>query len=283
VKGRVAVVTGATAGIGLAAAAALAARGATVVLVGRHRERGLAALAAVRAAGGRDAALHLADLSSLREVRRLAREILTGNGAVHVLVNNAAVITRRRETTVDGFERQFAVNHLAPFLLTRLLLDRLKASAPSRVVNVSSSAHFRGWIDFDDLQSERRYGHTRTYAMTKLANVLFTYELARRLGGTLVSANALHPGVVATALLADFVRLPRALRFVTRLVGLAPEEGARTVVHLAASRELDGVSGKYFVKERERRSSASSRDAALAARLWDESERLLRDAESDGA
>lgn len=275
-KGRVVVVTGASAGIGRAAAAALAARGATLALVARDPARGEAALAAVRAAGGgAGSTLHRADLSSLAEVRRLARDLLAAHAAIHVLVNNAAVIPRRRETTVDGIERQFAVNHLAYFLLTSLLLDRLKACAPARIVNVASSAHFRGRIDFEDLESERRYRSRRTYAMTKLANLLFTFELARRLEGKGVVANALHPGVVATGLLADYLRVAPGLSFLTRLVGISPEEGARTIVHLAASSEAERVTGKYFVKERERRSSEASRDPAAARRLWAESEKLV--------
>lgn len=283
-NGRVVVVTGASAGIGRAAAVALGARGATLALVARDRERGEAALAAARAAGGgRGSTLHLADLSAQRDVRRLADELLAAHASIHVLVNNAAVVPRRRETTADGLERQFAVNHLASFLLTRLLLDRLKSSAPARVVNVSSAAHSRGRIDFADLQSERRrYRSRRTYAMTKLANCLFTFELARRLAGTGVVANALHPGVVATGLLVAYLRLAPALSFLTRLVGLSPEEGARTIVHLAASPEAERVTGKYFVREREREPSAASRDAETARRLWAESERLVGEKEREG-
>jgi len=273
--GRVVVVTGATAGIGRAAAIELARRGASVVLVGRDRARGEAALAAAREAGGGDASLELADLSSMAEVRALAARLLAAHPAIHVLVNDAAVITRRRETTVDGFERQLAVNHLAPFLLTRLLLDRLKASAPARVVTVASAAHRRGRIDFEDLQSERgaRYSPTGVYSNTKLMNVLFASELARRLEGASVVSTSMHPGVVATRLLADFTRVPKALAFLVNLVGLSPEAGARTVVWLAASPEAPGPG--YFVRERERRPSAAARDAALAARLWAESERLV--------
>jgi NAD(P)-dependent dehydrogenase (short-subunit alcohol dehydrogenase family) len=275
VRGRVVVVTGASRGVGLATAVALAARGATLVLVSRDAERGALALERVRAAGGRDAAFEPADLSSMADVRALAARLLAARPAIHVLVNDAAAIPPRRETTVDGFERQLAVNHLAPFLLTRLLLRRLRASAPSRVVNVASSAHFRGRIDWEDLQSERSYRSRTTYAMTKLANVLFTRELARRLEGSRVDANAAHPGVVATSLLADYLRVPASLAFLTRLVGISPERGARTVVRLASDPALEGVSGRYFARSREAPSSAASRDPEAARRLWAASEALV--------
>jgi NAD(P)-dependent dehydrogenase (short-subunit alcohol dehydrogenase family) len=170
--------------------------------------------------------------------------------------------------TVDGLETQFAVNHLAYFLLTNLLLDVLKASAPARIVNVSSDMHRGATIDFGELKWERGYSPTGVYAVTKLANILFTYELARRLNGTRVTANCLHPGGVATNLLADAMGIPRALKSTTRLMGTSPEKGARTSIYLATSPEVEGVSGKYFMSQKEARSSRESYDHALANRLW---------------
>jgi len=284
VKGRNCLVTGASAGVGLATARALSRMGANVLLAARDPLRGRAALDLVRdESGGGAASLFLADFSSMAEVRRLATEVLATGAPLHVLVNNAAVVTRRRETTVDGLERQFAVNHLAIFLLTRLLLPRLEESAPSRVVVVASGAHRGGRVDFDDLQSERgRYRPMLVYAATKLENLLFTFELSRRLGRTRVTANAVHPGSVATGLLLDFLGLPRSLGFATRLVALTPEKGARTPVYLASSPEVEDVSGKYFVKDRAVEPSKAARDEDAARRLWKESARLAGVPEDTG-
>ena len=273
--GRVCVVTGATRGIGRSTAERLAELGATLVLVCRRLEEGESVareIAAVRR--GRPALVVPADLSSQRSIRDAAELIRAAHGHVHVLVNNAGVIPKQRETTVDGLEMQFAVNHLAYFLLTNLLLDRLIDGAPSRVVNVSSGAHQGGRLDFSDLQSERRYDPVRVYGRTKLANVLFTYELARRLGGTGVTANCLHPGVIATKLMADYMNVPLVGGAIARTFGGSAEKGAETSVYLAASREIEGVSGRYFVGQRETRSSPASYDVALQQRLWEESARL---------
>jgi retinol dehydrogenase-14 len=262
-------VTGANAGIGKATAQGLANIGATVVMVCRSRERGEAALAEIKEQSSNDLiSLLLADLSSQAEIRKLAEDFKGQHSKLHVLVNNAGIIPRKREVTVDGFETQFAVNHLAPFLLTNLLLDVLKSSAPARIVTVASDMHRGATIDFDDLQSERSYGPVRVYSRTKLANVLFTYELARRLQGTTVTANCLHPGVVATKLLADGMGMPSALRSTTRLIGSKPEKGAKTSIYLAASPEVEGVSGKYFVRQKAVESSKGSYDENLAGRLW---------------
>jgi NAD(P)-dependent dehydrogenase (short-subunit alcohol dehydrogenase family) len=278
---RVALVTGATRGLGRVVALELARQGATVLLVGRDRDRTLAAAEACRAQRGGGAVDPLvADLSSLAEVRRLGEEVRRRYPRLHVLINNAGAIFARRQVTVDGFERTFALNHLAPFLLTDVLLETLKASAPSRIVNVSSRSHRRGAIDFRDLQGARRYGlgGRRAYSQSKLANVLFTYELARRLDGTGVAVNAVHPGVVAT----DFGRNNGGLTgLVTRLAKrlfrrfvLTPEEGADTILYLASSPEVEGVSGKYWVRRRPVPSSAASYDESTQRRLWDVSARL---------
>jgi retinol dehydrogenase 14 len=273
--GRVCVVTGANRGIGRATAEGLARLGATLVLVCRRLEEGESVAREIASAhGGRPALVVPADLSSQRSIRDAAERIRAAHGRLHVLVNNAGVIPKQRETTVDGLEMQFAVNHLAYFLLTNLLLDRLVDGAPSRVVNVSSGAHQGGRLDFSDLQSERRYDPVRVYGRTKLANVLFTYELARRLGATGVTANCLHPGVVATKLMADYMNVPLVGGAIARTFGGSAEKGAETSVYLAASREVEGVTGRYFVGQRETRSSPASYDVALQQRLWEESARL---------
>jgi NAD(P)-dependent dehydrogenase (short-subunit alcohol dehydrogenase family) len=273
--GRVCVVTGATRGIGRATAERLAELGATLVLVCRRREDGervASALAESRPAPR--AWVVTADLSSQRSIREAADAIRDRHPRLHVLVNNAGVIPPTRETTVDGLEMQFAVNHLAYFLLTNLLLDRLAAGAPSRVVSVSSGAHQGGTIDFADLQSERRYDPVRVYGRTKLANVLFTYELARRVRAAGITANCLHPGVVATGLLADYMRAPMVDGAIAGTFGESPEQGSEASVYLAASPEVEGVTGRYFVGRKETRSSPASYDERLQRRLWEESERL---------
>ena len=267
-EGKVCVVTGATGGIGGAAAAGLARRGATVVLLCRSREKGEAA----RQAMGPAAHVVLADLASQAQVRAAAAEITKRWPKVHVLVNNAATYHGRRRLTEDGIERQWAVNHLAPFLLTSLLVPRLRAGAPSRVVTVSSNAHTDiREVPWDDLQMARgRYRGFRQYGVTKLANVLFTRELARREAAHGVTANAMHPGVVATELLLN--GFP-PLRLVQRFLR-TPEEGARTAVWLASSPEVAGVTGKYWIDERPVDPSPAARDDAAARRLWEISEEM---------
>ena len=262
-------VTGANAGIGKATALGLANIGATVVMVCRSHERGEAALTEIKEQSSSELiSLLVADLASQTEVRKLAEDFKVQHATLHVLVNNAGIITRKREVTVDGLETQFVVNHLAPFLLTNLLLDVIKSSAPARIVTVASDMHKGATIDFNDLQSERAYGPLRVYSRTKLANVLFTYELARRLEGTRVTANCLHPGMVATNLLADGMGMPRTLRPTTRLIGSKPEKGAKTSIYLAASAEVEGVSGKYFIRQKAAKSSKNSYDQNMADRLW---------------
>jgi NAD(P)-dependent dehydrogenase (short-subunit alcohol dehydrogenase family) len=272
----VCVVTGASSGIGLATARALATTGATVTLVCRDLSRGEAAVAEVRAASPTGAVdLALADLSSQAEVRRLAADLLARHPRLHVLVNNAGVVNLRHSTTVDGVESVFAVNHLAPFLLTNLLLDRLRASAPARIVTVASEAHRLGTIDFDDLGRARRYRVMRVYGQSKLANVLFTYELARRLEGTGVTANCCHPGAVATRLGQNNGRWAVVLTRVLAPFFRTPAQGAATTVHLATSPDVATTSGRYFRNSRPAASSGASHDRATAERLWDISTRLV--------
>jgi NAD(P)-dependent dehydrogenase (short-subunit alcohol dehydrogenase family) len=271
-RGRVCMVTGATGGIGKETARGLARLGATVVLVARSRERGEAAVADIsRTVPGADLHLLLADLSRQADVRRLAGEVLDRFPALHVLVNDAATHSWRRHESNEGVEMQLAVNHLAPYLLTRLLLDRLKASAPARVVTVSSAAHAGGRVRWSDMQARRRYRGFRRYCETKLMNLLFTRELARRLEGTGVTANAVHPGTVATDLLLNGLPL---LRLFTRWMK-TPEEGARTSVHVASSPAAQGVTGRYFIDERQAAPAPQALSDDDARRLWDASEGMV--------
>jgi len=274
-EGKIALVTGATNGIGRVTARELARGGARVLLVARDRARGEATAAEIReASGGRPPDVLLADLSSRVEVRRLAREVRERTPRLDLLVNNAGAIFADREVSADGLEMTFALNHLAYFLLTLELLSLLEEGSTSRIVNVSSMAHERGAIDFDDLQNERGYSMWRAYQQSKLANVLFTRELARRLGGRGVSTNALHPGVIASG----FGRNGRG--FFSRLVVLgapflaSPEKGARTTLHVATAPELSGVTGRYFSDCREKTPSRAARDDDAALRLWQVSEKL---------
>jgi NAD(P)-dependent dehydrogenase (short-subunit alcohol dehydrogenase family) len=265
-------VTGANSGIGKVTAQELAGMGATVVMVCRNRDKGEGACRDIKeVTGSASLELMVADLSSQAEIRRLAEEFQNKHDGLDVLVNNAGVFTRKRSVTRDGIETTFAVNHLAYFLLTNLLLEPIKRRAPSRIVNVSSRAHTSATLNFDDLQGERQYGGWNAYCQSKLANVMFTYELARRVESSGVTANCLHPGVIATGL---FRNLPKVLELPLRLFLSTPEKGAETTIYLAASPEVEAVTGEYFVKKRAVASSPESRNAALARRLWEESERL---------
>ncbi len=268
--GRTVLVTGGTGGIGKATAAALAAMGARVGITGRDLGRAAVVAAQIAEQTGNAAVdPFAADLSVQAEVRRLAAEVLAAYPRLHVLVNNVGGSWAHRHVTPDGLERTFAVNHLAPFLLTNLLLNRLRASAPARVVTVSSGAQSMGRIDFDDLQSERRYSGQHAYSASKLANVMFTYELARRLEGSGVTATVLHPGVVRTSFGAeDPVPYFRLLVPLARPFMKTPERGASTSVYLASSPEVEGVTGRYFADRGPKRSSAASYDQQAAARLW---------------
>jgi retinol dehydrogenase 14 len=272
--GKVVLITGGTSGIGRAAATALAAMGAEVVVTGRNRERGEEAVAEIKDVSGNErVSLMLADLSAQAEVRRLAEEFRVRHDRLDVLVNNAGLVQSKRVETPDGLELTLAVNHLAPFLLTNLLLDLLKESAPSRIVTVSSEARRGASIDFDDLQSERRYRGFQVYGMTKKANILFTYELAERLEGTGVVANCLHPGAVSTNF-AQNNRGPIALLFrLFKPFMRSPEQGADTLVYLASSPEAGEMNGKYLA-DRKEVSPAEPRDEAAQKRLWEASEEL---------
>lgn len=275
-QGKICMVTGASSGIGKATAMGLAEMGATVVMVSRDLARGKAAQSEIKAKSGNDAVdLLLADLSSQQSIRQLAEDFKQRYTKLHVLINNAGMTSLRRRETVDGLEMTFAVNHLAPFLLTNVLLDVIKASAPSRIINVSSDAHETGYIKMDDLQSKKKY--LRAYGQAKLALVLFTYELACRLQGTGVTANCLHPGFVATNFGQNGTGpLGRGVMKVISKFGMSPEEGAKTSLFLATSPEVEGVTGKYFVKSIPKRSAPITYDSSLQRQLWEESARLVK-------
>jgi NAD(P)-dependent dehydrogenase (short-subunit alcohol dehydrogenase family) len=268
-NGRICVVTGANRGIGRATAGGLAQLGATLILVCRRKEDGLAVARDIAAQGHPDPDVVAADLSSQAAIRRAASEIRERHSLLHVLVNNAGIIPGRREVTVDGLEMQFAVNHLAYYLLTNLLLPQILKGAPARIINVSSGVHSQADLDFQDLQSKRRYDAKEVYSRTKLANILFTYELARRLEATGVTVNCLTPGVVATRMLADYMGVPQGRGTADSTFGATPEEGAQTSIYLASSPDVERVTGKYFVDQEAVSSSRASHDAAAARRLWD--------------
>ncbi len=247
--GKVCMVTGANSGIGKATALGLARMGARVVMVCRDTVKGEEALGDIASkSGNEDVELMIADLGSQASIRKLVENFKQKHNRLDVLINNAVIVPGKRTLTEDGIEAQFGVNHLGSFLLTNLLLDVLKACAPSRIVNVASKVHQGAAMNFDDLESEKNYGLMKTYGRSKLANVLFTYELARRLKGTGVTANCLHPGVVRTRIMRD---MPGFLQPAVRVAGmlmLSPTKGAETSLYVATSEEVDGVTGEYFDK-----------------------------------
>jgi NAD(P)-dependent dehydrogenase (short-subunit alcohol dehydrogenase family) len=274
--GKTCLITGASSGIGRATALALAELGAALVLICRDRTRGEETVAEIAATtGNRDVLLLLADLSVQAEVRRVAADFLATDRPLHVLINNAGVVNLRRSVTVDGIEATFAVNHLAYFLLTDLLLERLRRSAPARIINVASDAHKFGGLDFADLNNERRYRAMRVYGQSKLANILFTTELARRLAGSGVTANSVHPGAVATGLGKNNGAWARGVIRLLRPFFRTPGDGAATSIYLASSPAVAAVSGKYFANCREHRPSRAARDADAARRLWDVSAEMV--------
>ena len=281
--GQTVLVTGGSSGIGKATALGLATMGAHLAITGRDRERTESAAREIRAAGGGQVDILVADLSVQSEVRQLADEVLKRLPRIDVLINNVGGYWNTRHVTVDGLERTFAINHLAPFLLTHQLLDRLTHSAPARVVTVSSHAHAQGRIDFDDLQGERHYSGAKAYNQSKLANILFTYELARRLQATalpdqaVVTANVVHPGMVSTSFGAeDPATVQRLLIPMLRHLMKTPAQGAATSIHVASAPHLERVTGRYFTNSKPKKSSPRSYDQAVAARLWQISVDLVR-------
>jgi retinol dehydrogenase 14 len=274
--GKTVLVTGGSGGIGRATALGLATMGAHIAIIGRDRQRADDAAQEIRTAGGSQMDVFVADLSSQSEVRRLAENVRDRYIHIDVLINNVGGYWKTRHVTADGLERTFALNHLAPFLLTNLLLDRLRESVPARVVTVSSNAQAQGRIDFDDLQGEKAYSGARAYSQSKLANVMFSYELARRLKGTLVTANALHPGLVSTSFgVEDPATVQQIFIPFLRPFMKSPTQGAATSIHLASAPELEQVTGRYFANSHPKKSSGPSYDLAAAARLWQVSADLV--------
>ena len=274
-RGRVALVTGATSGIGAETALGLARLGARVGIVGRDPDRTEAVVARIRREAGAQADAFVADLSEQAAIRRLATEVKGRYSALDILVNNAGAIFSDRHVTADGFERTWALDHLAYVLLTHELMPCLSDASAARIVNVASAAHTRGHIDFDNLDGARRYAAMRSYCQAKLGNMLFTYALARRLSGTTITANAVHPGVVASGFAGNTHGLLRLAWGLIRPVLITPEKGARTSLHVASSPAVAGVNGRYFVRCREVASSPMSRDEALQERVWTLSRRQV--------
>jgi NAD(P)-dependent dehydrogenase (short-subunit alcohol dehydrogenase family) len=273
--GKVVVLTGGTSGIGQVAAVELARQGARIVLIARDRARVAQALAAISGAGpGVAHRAVYADLANIAQTHRVAAEILTTEPRIDVLVNNAGALFNRRQLSPEGLEMTFAVNHMAYFVLTEALTPTLKRSGPARIVNTASAAHRGAKLDFDDLQSEQAYSGFQVYGRSKLCNILFTRELARRLQGSGVTANCLHPGFVATRFGDRSGGLLQAVMPIAKLGAISPVKGAETIVYLASSPEVASVSGLYFYRDKPETPSPEAQDDNAAARLWAESERL---------
>jgi NAD(P)-dependent dehydrogenase (short-subunit alcohol dehydrogenase family) len=274
-KDKVVVITGATSGIGEVAADRLAQKGARIVFIARDRERGEATRKHLRAiAGHTDHTVHYADLSQLSEMKRVAKEIADSEPQIDVLVNNAGAIFTARQVTADGLEKTFAVNHMNYFVLTNMLLDRLKATPGARIVSTASTAHRFGKLNFDDLQSEKRYSAFGVYGVSKLCNILFTRELAKRLAGTGVTANCLHPGGVNTRFGDANGGLMGFLFKIGKNFMITPEQGAQTIIYLASSPEVDGKTGGYYDKCKLIAPSKAAQSDADAKRLWDVSAKI---------
>jgi len=275
-QGKTVVVTGGTSGIGEVAAVRLAEQGARIVLVARDKARADATLAKLKAANpSATHGVHFADLSSIAEMKRVASEIATAEPSIDVLINNAGAVFTTRQESIDGLEMTFAVNHMAYFVVTDVLLPNLKATPGARIVSTASMAHSSGKIDFDDLQMRKSYSTFRAYGTSKLMNILFTRELARRLEGSGVTANCLHPGGVATRFGSNNSGLLAAIfKVAISLVGISPEKGAQTIIHLASSPDVATISGKYFYKCKIIEPTAAAQNDADAKRLWDVSAKI---------
>lgn len=273
IKGKHVIVTGATNGIGRATALELARMGAAMSIVARNEQRCKDTRKWIHHETGMDIKYYVADLSSQSQIRDFAKVFLAENSRLDVLVNNAGAIFDSREETADGLEMTFALNHLGPFLLTHLLLELIRSSAPARIINVASAAHLFGKIDFDDLQGKRKWSSMKAYSQSKLANILFTNELAERLKGTGVTANSLHPGIVNSGFGMKKDQKRSGLSFFNA-IGITPEKGAETSIYLAASPDVDEITGKYWAKKKQKRASRRARDAVTQKRLWEVSEEL---------
>ena len=276
-QGKTVVVTGGTSGIGEVAAVRLAAQGARIVLIARDRKRADVTMGMLRQANpGALHDVHIGDLSSIADMKRVAGEVASSESRIDVLINNAGAVFLSRKVSVDGLEMTFATNHVNYFVVTNVLLDRLKATPGARVVCTASDAHKSGKLDFDDLQSEKNYASFRVYGTSKLCNILFTRELARRLEGTGVTANCLHPGFVGTRFGQNNATnlFMKALARVIMTFGLSPEEGAKTIIHLASSPDAATISGEYFYKCKVAEPSLAAQDDDAAKRLWDVSAKI---------
>lgn len=269
-QGKTVVITGATSGIGEVAACALARQGARIILIARDRSRGEQTLERLEAvAPGRNHVAHYANLSRLAEMKRAAEAIAGSETQIDVLINNAGALFATRQVTGDALEMTFATNHIAYFLVTNLLLERLKATPGARIVSTASAAHQRAKLDFDDLQMEKGYSGFGMYGRSKLMNILFTRELSRRLAGSGVTANCLHPGFVATRFADASGGLTSLVVKGAKRFALTPEEGAKTIIYLASSPEVNGITGKYFQKCKQVMPTAEAQNDADAQRLWD--------------
>src|SRR5438445_2854075 len=276
-KDKVVMITGANSGIGKAASLALAKMGANVVMVTRNKEKGEAARSEIiKKSQNNSVDLLIADLSSLDLVRKLATEFQKKYSKLHVLINNAGLFNQRRKVTTDGYENTFATNYLAPFLLTNLQLPKLEAGAPSRIINVSSVGHYNGHVNFDDLNLEKEYGGWKAYGQSKLALVLFTHELAKKLQGTGVTVNAVHPGTVATSIWSRPLGPVGFIMALPKLLMTTPKQGAETLVYLASSPDAKDLNGEYLEKLKTKKSSDESYNEDIAQRLWDVSAKLTR-------
>jgi len=275
-QGKVCLITGGTNGIGKSAARELARLGATVIIVGRDAQKTAQVVTEIRAASdNKNVDSLLGDLSSQGDIRRLATEFKRKYSYLHVLLNNAGGFFMQRQLSVDGIEMTFALNHLAYFLLTDLLLDTIQASAPARIINVSSGAHTSGKIEFDNLQGERNYSAS-AYGHSKLGNILFTMELARRLEGTSVTVNALHPGFVSTGFGKNNPGfLMKLMRVIVPLIARSPEKGAETSIYLASSPEVEKITGKYFYDSKVTPTAPQATDMEVAKRLWEVSAAMI--------
>lgn len=270
-KGKTIMITGASSGIGMATAKQLAAMGAALVLVCRDRERSEAVVdEIISQTNNHNIELFITDLRSQKQIRKFANTFMATDRPLHVLLNNAGLVIRERIITVDGFETMFAVNHLSHYLLTRLLMPRITASAPARIVNVASEAHrfAGGRMNFDDLNAEKKFGGNRNYSQSKLANLLFTHELARRLKGTTVTVNAVNPGPVASGFAQGIGGFPQIMMTLMRPMMRSPQKGAQTSVYLCASKDVEQTTGLYFSNCREKRTNDAALNDGDARRLW---------------
>lgn len=274
-KNKTILITGGSDGIGKETAKRLAEMGANVVIVGRNPAKTEAAAQEIQQETGASVDVLIADLSDLNQVKRLAGEVRSQYPQLNILINNAGAIFLSRGETVDGYERTFALNHLSYFLLTDLLLDTLKKNTPARIINVASGAHYPGVIYFDDLMFTKRYRFRKVYSQSKLANVMFTYALARRLEGIGVTVNSLHPGFVRSNFASGNGRLAKIIRPIAFRSAITVEQGAETTIYLASSDEVEGISGKYYTLLKEKRSSDLSYDEEAQEKLWAMSEDLI--------